>query len=225
MKDQLDELLAFDPLDAAERITGLEGDAAAGLGLLLAQAHGHTKREMLEGRDDTTFSNKVERYLRIASELGFEEVLRLPFTGRAWGDEAPPEETFHVLAHRDGMLLRFDTYQCLDVNGSTLYYNWRPNQGVDAWRITSSGHWHGYTNPDHTGTWVGDHDGREALRHKIQRLRDNGKLITPWVERPWMWLLHHMDTRPAGYDHDAINDKRIAMLPDWVREMITPGAA
>jgi len=218
----ISDMLAFDPIDTAERIMGRGSDDATKLGMLLAMDHGRKKLAMLESLDDTTFANTVERYLRITGEMGFEEVLRLPFKGRAWDDGPAPDEAMFILAHRDGLLLKFDTYQTKDVNGASVYYNWQPNPGVDHWRVTSSGQYFDYDADTGRGTWAGDHDAREALRHKIQRLRDNGRFLSRWKQRPFMWLLHHMDTKEEGYDHDAINAERIGRLPDWVRTMITP---
>jgi len=221
----LEGLLRFDPLDTAERITGRRDDDTTWLGMALAQRNGDAKRAALEQRDDTMLSNGVDRYLRICGELGFEEVLRMPFQGRSWSGEEPPGETFHVLAHRDGMLLAFDTFNTKDVNGAKVWYNWRPRDADTAHLCTSSGSYHAYDREARTGTWVGDHDAREALRHKIRRLRENGEFLSRWERRPFLWLLHHMDTKVDGYDHDAINAERIGMLPDWVRTMITPGVA
>lgn len=220
----MDRLLGFDPLDTAERITGREGDAAMGLGLLLVQAHVAAKRQALEQRDDTQLSNRVDRYLRICGELGFEQVLCLPFVGHGWSGEEPSEEHLHILAHRDGLLLKFDTFGTRDVNGASVYYNWRPRDLNAGWGCTSSGRYHEFDRENNTGLWSGDHDAREALRHKIQRLRDNGEFLSRWRYPPFLWLLHHMDTKVDGYDHEAINRERIALLPEWVRTMITPEA-
>ena len=35
-----------------------------------------------------------------------------------------------------------------------------------------------------------------------------------------MWLLHYMDTRDKDYDYVAITKERIAMLPQWARDVI-----
>jgi hypothetical protein len=223
MDTNVRDMLSFDPLDTAERLLGRNTEASTALGMMLAINHNRAKREMLVSMDDTTLSNTVERYLRICGELGFEHVLCLPFEGRSWGNEPAPDEAFHVLAHRDGMLLVFDTFHTMDVNSAKVYYNWRPRPDLaDAYRFTSSGGWHNYDAGRDAATWVGDHDAREAIRHKIQGLRDNGEFLARWQERPFLWLLHHMDTKQEGYDHDAINAERIGMLPGWVREMITP---
>ena len=225
MDDELDQLLAFDALDTAEKLVGQDGNAALSLGLALQMHKSAVLREELEARGDTLLSNELGRYLGIVQDLGFEPVLSLPFEGRSWDGEAPPPETFHVLAHRDGMLLAFDTFGTTAVNGAKVWYNWRPRDAEVGWSMTSSGGYHNWDPEKRTGIWAGDHDAREALRHKIQRLRDNGELLARWQKRPFLWLLHHMDTKPEGYDHNVINQARIALLPAWVQQMITPDQA
>ena len=222
MQDKLDQLLAYDPLAEAEQILGRGSEPAAWLGMALAQQRGAALRDELASRGDTMLTNQLSRYLSIVRDLGFEEVLCLPFTGRSWSDEPAPAEEFRIMAHRDGMLLAFDTYNTTAVNGAKVWYNWRCRDAEVGWRITSSGSYHRWDPETRSGTWVGDHDAREALRHKIQGLRDNGEFLARWERRPFMWLLHHMDTKQEGYDHHAINEARIALLPDWVQTMITP---
>ena len=164
MDNELDQLLRFDPLDTAERITGRQDDATTWLGWALAHQHGERKRVALAARDDTQLTNRVDRYLRICADLGFEQVLHMPFRGRSWSGEEPPQESLHILAHRDGLLLKFDTFCTTDVNGASVYYNWRPRDLAVGWGCTSSGSYHEFDQDNNTGVWAGDHDAREALR-------------------------------------------------------------
>ena len=217
----LDRLLRFDPIDTAEQISGGDRDSALPLGMLLATGHNLHKHQVLEGLDDTTFANRLDRYLRICADLGFETVIDLPFEGRRWDSDPPPAEHFYILARRDGLLLTLDTFLSDSVNGAKIYYNWRPHvEPMEAYHMTSSGHWHGYDTD--SVTWIGDHDAREALRHKISVLEQNGEFLAPWVEQPFLWLLHYQDSKTDSYDYQQINRDRIAMLPDWVQNMITP---
>ena len=80
---------------------------------------------------------------------------------------------------------------------------------------TSSGGAHKTEN-----VWIGDHDGREALLFNLDRLRKHGDFLAPWIEQPFLWLLHYTDSKTDGYDYKAIARERIAMLPPWVQEMI-----
>lgn len=223
---ELESLLRFDPLDTAEKMLDTRGSGAIELGMMMAMSHGATKKAILEANDDTTFSNGVDRYVRIVKDLGFEQVLDLPFTGREPCAAGAPQEHFYIFAHRDGMILCFDTYNSKDVNGGHLYYNIEFD-GVDhanrCW-ATSSGSWVNYEVDNErrivSGVWAGHHDAREGLRHVIANIRKAGKLLPKWQENPFLWLLHYMDTKTEGYDYDAINAERLAMVPAWVRNIL-----
>lgn len=214
--DELTELLHSDGLAMAEKITGKsykEDEGTQGLGFLFHMDINQRKRELLESRDDTTFSNTLNRYQRIITQYGFREVLHLPFEGNYGPDD------FYVYWHDDGLLLSFDTFTWSSdkeqtVNGGKVRYNWRPNEGLEnRWELTSSGHFQ-------DSVWSGDHDCREALIFNLEQLRANGEFINPWVDTPWLWMLHYMDTKIEGYDHKAITAERVAMLPDEVRRAI-----
>lgn len=222
--NRTDQLLAFDPLAAAEQVTGQSYKASEEtgiLGLLLAKRHGEVKNQLLMELDDTTLNNELDRYVRIITELGFELVLDVPFDARGWKDDDPVRhEHLYIYAHHDGLLLSFDTYHSVRVNGGKVYYCWKPNPGINSWNYTSSGSMH--KNEDGSIYWAGNHDCREALRHNLQKLRDNGTFLPQWPisNRIFLWLLHYQDTKDKDYDHKAITESRIAMLPDWVRLMI-----
>lgn len=220
----IDELLKFDPLAAAEKITGVDyKDDAAGigfdnpsvaLGLMLAHAHGQAKERALTETGDTVFSNELSRYRMIVEGFGFEEVLRDEWDS-SWGHR----ESFYIFAHRKGLLLSFDTWSSdgrpQHINCAKVQYNWRP--AVDSlFDCISSGHMHP------SGVWVGDHDAREALIHNLNTLNNRGEFVAPWVERPFMWLLHFDDPKVEGYDYAAISEARIKRLPQWVQDFIGP---
>jgi hypothetical protein len=90
------------------------------------------KNKVLMERGDTVLCNELSRYLSIIEGIGFEKVFELPFTsGRG---EA---ETYFIYAHREGMVLSFDTYNTTQMNGGHLYYNWRPNSMTDGTAINA----------------------------------------------------------------------------------------
>ena len=73
-----DDLLTFDPLDAAEQITGESykcDEGTSALGFLLAMQHNQVKNERLMALGDTTLQNDLTRYTDIIKSLGFELVL------------------------------------------------------------------------------------------------------------------------------------------------------
>lgn len=216
MADDLQSLLSFDALDAAEKLTGESyktNEGTMALGFALMHSHAKRKNAALLAEGDTMLSNDLARYLSIIERLGFERVLEEGFVSHF--DGSP--ERFFVFARRDGLLLTFDTYNGKGVNGGHLYFNWRSADETHPWLPGVSG---GYEGPD-DGPWtlVGSHDCREALVHKIRTLEERGTLIAPWVKRPFLWLLHYSDTKVEGYDYTAINAKRLSLLPDWVQAM------
>jgi hypothetical protein len=215
-RDPLGSMLSFDALNAVEVITGKDykaDDDTTWLGIALMHEDSRNKEAALLARGDTTFMNDTSRYLTVIEGAGFERCLEQTFVG------GEGEERFFIYARRDGLLLSFDTFGAKHINGAKVYYNWRPSDGVERHRLTSSG---GFAAD--RKTWIGDHDAREALLYKMDRLAAFGELVCPWIERPFLWLLHYMDTKSPGYNHRAINEARIALLPQWVRDMITPPA-
>ena len=223
MDTNLKDLLDFDPLGTAEKLTGKysgDDDDTVFLGMMLAQQMSARKRAALHARSDTAMGDTVERYCGIVEMNGFEKVLTIPFHSDSSG-----EEMFYVYAHHQGLLLVFDTYRAKHVNGGKLYYNWSPASDEFGGWPTSSG---GCVLRKDTRecvrpyVWSGDHDCREALIYHIRALRDTGNFHSCWVDRPFLWLLHHQDTEVPGYEYKRINAERILMLPAWAQEMITP---
>lgn len=219
---KLDELLRFDPLATAEEITGVSyNDESAGkgfdnpsnaLGLLLAHQHSDDKRRILLDAGDTTHGDKLPRYCGIIERFGFELVLEDQWKS-SWGHG----EIYLIYAHRRGLLLSFDSYGGDGVNSATVRYNWKPCvPWSDALDCTSSG------RMVSDEAWSGDHDAREALIHNLNKLNNRGEFVSPWVERPFLWLLHYDESKVPGYDYRAITESRVARLPDWVRDFIGP---
>jgi len=222
MDKKIDDVLKFDPIDTAEKMMGGDrSDASMFLGLALAMENNEQKERVLNASGDTHFSTTLDQYISIVQGIGFEQVLCIPFVGEKWGKETAPQEKFFVFFDKSrSILLTFDTYNSGKVNGGKFLYNIKPNNEKSFYNVISSG---GYTkDSDGNYVWVGDHDCREAIKHKIARLEENGQFLTKWLERPFLWLLHYMDTKDKNYDYRAINAERIAMLPDYVQEAITP---
>jgi len=170
----------------------------------------------LTALDDTTFSNKLDRYQRIVEEEGFKKVMELAIPSTEQCGSIHDGDKFFVYYHPDGMLLRFDTYG-VGINSSTLLFNLYC-EDVDAMSkarcdLKCSSY------PIDKLNFSGDFDGREALRFHIRELRNHGTLLNPWLEQPFIWLLHWADTKD-GYDYEAINKERLAMLPEEVQKMV-----
>jgi len=225
--EDVDELLEFDPLDTAEKITGESchtDKGTVGLGMLFAMKHNQHKSEVLEARGDTVFSMPLDKYLDIVKDLGFVQVMDVPFQTEHDGKMI----TEHLLAYwRKGLLLMFDTYGGDHINGGHLYFNWAPTNQKE--HVPSSG---GCTK-DAKGDKViyGDFDCREALVHHIKFLEARGQILDPWVKQPHLWPIHYGDGRELDAkfggnsskrfdEYDKIRQARLAMLPDHVRKAI-----
>lgn len=155
-------------------------------------------------------SSQEDLTFDLLEQAGFERVLDLPFTGHA-----NRQEHLYVYAHRDGLILKLDTYYDR-INAADVYYNWRPNMDSPGWwSLTSSG---GPLQPDNI--YPGHHDARWGLRHNLDRMRKNGPFASTWTADPFLWLLHYMDTKDETYDYKAINAERLKLLPDWVRAIV-----
>jgi hypothetical protein len=211
----IDELMQFDPIAEAEQIIGHRyGDEVTGLGLLLHMSKSGLLNEFMSQTQDTKFSENFNRYHEIATSIGFEVIYEEQFVGNP-GEELPRNETFRTYWHPDGLLLTVESYYD-NVNTAKVYYNVRFNE--DGQWVTSSG---GCAYTDH-GVWVGDHDVREGLKHKINSIRKNGVFLTNWIERPFLWLLNYREPKEEGYDHKAINAAKIAQFPEEIQKAITP---
>jgi len=213
-------LLHYDPLDEAERKTGKsykENKDVSALGWALMMENSQNKNELLDLNDDTKLSNELDNYLRIVKDEGFDIILKEDFLGY----DNFTESLFVLWNNKDGVLLCFDTYRTKDVNGGHFYYNWKPDRSNKDWySLTSSGHL------GENDTYIGHHDCREALRLHLSDLRENGTFVKPWIEQPFLWLLHYGDTHDSSYgnkkyDYEKINASRIAKFPKNVRRYIS----
>jgi hypothetical protein len=217
MDDDLTDLLALDPLDAAEKLTGKfykDDPDTMWLGLAMHVGHASAKEHALAAAGDTHYNSTLTEQMAVFVDLGFTVVLTDAFAGRSWDDEPTPAETFTILWHPAGILATVESYQGDRRNSAKIYYNWQPNPDRTARDVISSGHTTG------SGVLIGDHDVREGLRHTFNRMTSLGAFLPQWVERPWLWLLTYTDTDAQGYDHKAITEARIARLPENVRDAI-----
>lgn len=226
-------MVEFDPLQALEDVTGKDYHDQPELSLLAHMVHCQRKNAHLLAEGDTVLQNDLDRYMAIIGDLGFVQVADVPFTVPGWTAEDPPRaEHYYMFANREkGILLGFDTYDEVRVNGGKFYYCWAPNEEkcrADHVRPTASGSYHmkpGVTRETATNDdyfWAGDHDCREAIRYHISQLEEYGSFIPTWPDGhdQLLWLLHHGDTKVNGYDLPGITAERLALLPQWVREMI-----
>lgn len=214
IQQALNDSLRFDPLAAAELVTGesyRSSDNTIRLGMVIAQDHGKEKSGLLALNQDTDDSAQTyKEWERVAFDIGFEKVLELPIAET--GD-------FFRVYWADGLLLVTDSYwKDKSVNSAKCYFNFRATS-EDAYKARSGCSHGGVPEGE---TMDASYDSRQGLRLKLAQLRECGEIPAKWVRRPFMWLLHYMDTKTEGYDYEVITESRIAMLPEHVRSAITP---
>ena len=209
------ELLHFDALGQAEKISGksYKEDKYTGiLGMLLMMDNREDKNKLLDLNDDTKLSNDLDNYLRIVKDEGFEIIYKEDFLS----NHNDKESLFIMWNDKEGILLCFDTYNTKQLNGGHIFYNWKPDLSKKNWYSFISS---GKLNKDYI--YIGSHDCREAIRLILSDLRENGTFIKPWVEQPFLWILHFMDSKKRDCDYKEINAKRINKFPKHVIKNIT----
>ena len=193
----VDAALQHDSIAASEVVIGkhykeFDEDENRGMLGLFLRDNG-AKRRILRSRDDTYYGISLADYERIIVDIGFQLATTGDFDSY---HETTPEnvhrETWKLwFEPRRAILLFYDTFLG-NLKGGKYYYNWKPVEDIswlDRCGCTSSGH----TTKD--GIWIGDHDCREAIRRNIERMEQFGEFVTPWVERQFHRLCHHMDHR------------------------------
>lgn len=248
-QDQVFASLRYDPLAAAEEITGESYKTSAlteNLGFAMHFDHVRAKRALLAAAGDTSFDTKPEWLIARLLKDGFDLHKVYPFTSCSpYNKESYDDRAYLLFCRRRGILVWMETYargsKRESLSSVKAYWNWRPARG-DVHLEGYSGH--GVVDPSplfkpEPDEWnpqgesyatVGDYDGREGLFTRLAYMEENGQFITPWLERPWLWLLTYMDTKDEkgasfpsgvkGYDHNVINAKRLADLPEDVRRAV-----
>lgn len=218
MTDIIGDLLRFDPLSAAEKITGHDyktDEGTSSLGMLMHMSHNERKASALKSSGDTHWGITFEDALRVFESEGFEIVVDDPFVGKAWGDEPDRAERFVIMWNSLGVLLHLDSYAG-SINGGGMNYAIRFHakpEDVD-WTLRSSCSW---VNFDTDPVMVGHHDIREGFRYNFRRLRDAGTFVTPWPDSMMFYLRNYSDKETSL---NVATARYIAMLPDDIRAAI-----
>ncbi len=210
MNKELNDALQYDPLAQAEKICGKsykEDESVAWLGMAMQMEHNDRISALLKQNRDTCYRNTLEEQIAVFEDMGFRLLICEPIEGT--------KDKWRIF-WRAGVLLFCDSYSGdKSLNSGKIYFNYcGPREAM----IQCS---NGYAGKvDGENVYSGSKDVREGLRHCLDTMTESGKLLEKWVEKPFLWLLHYMDTKIEGYDYNEINSERIAMLPDDVREAI-----
>lgn len=215
LDEQIKEAMAFDPIAAIEKATGKsykEDERIALASIPLGIAAGERKKELLMLKDDSYFDITIPDFIRLLGRMGFSKVLEEDIPGG--------EGNKYRIFWRSGVIVSFDSYWGDEsVNGGSAYLVTRTNE--EGRRPTRSGNgWIDYDNR----ILHADHDVREGLRMFLEEVERNGEILSKWPSRPFLWLLHYMDTKEPGYDYKKITQARIERLPQEVQDAIGPSS-
>ncbi len=215
MSKNLDELLNYDGLHEAEKLTGIsykEDDSTSALGLLLSIQNNKAKEEALTSRGDTHFGRDMAWMREFLPSLGFALIHKHDFMSAiGYCDTTSYAECVEFYWHPEGILFKLESYCGERMNTCNAYFNWESHDPRDAYLRGASG---GLNN----GVMVGHIDGREGFAYFLENARKNGKFLAKWVERPFLWLLTYDEPKVEGYDYNAINAARFAQFPQHVQD-------
>lgn len=214
-----DDILNFDPLLEAEKLTGksYKDDRETmlmGAGLAILQ---NEQKEMELGlRGDSYYNISYSEYLEILADLGFQEVYSEEFVSR-W-EQA--REQFRVF-WRDGILLTTESYMGKSLNSATAYFNAEFEDGNAPWRMSLSGCLDGeaYDGDPRRYIWCGYFDAREGIRHRLAQMEGQAKFLPKWTnERIYVSLLNYMESKVDFDEYDRIREMKLTLLPEHVRQ-------
>jgi hypothetical protein len=211
MNKELDAVLNFDGLAAAENFTGKsykDDDITSTIGWVLSVSNNQQKNAMLENLGDTSFSRDMPWMRAFLIAQGFDLIHTHSFNG--YDDTVP--ETVEFFWNPEGILFKLESHRTTRMNTCHAYFNWKPNDERSWPRGLSGGFY--------DGVFVGDLDAREAFAYRINQMRGDGQFLPVWHKRPFLWLLSYDDSKVTGYDYNAINAERIAQFPQHVQDAI-----
>lgn len=197
--------LNFDPLSEAERITGTsykDDDDTTLLGMALMWSQREKKNRLLaEARDTNSWNQTLAEWTAVIEDMGFRLLCCEPIPGT--GDK------HRIWWHDDGILLHADSYgDDAVVNGATALFNYcGPRSAMHSCSSGFAG------ELDGQDVWDASRDAREGFRFAVDRMRQQGRFVKPWLRWNFRWLLHYGDTKAKDYDYHAITAARLAQLP------------
>lgn len=249
----LAEALAFDAFNEAEKLAGRNTEASNYLGLSLHLEATKNKKALLIEAQDSHSSTTLEEYLEIVARLGFEIVKIEDFEKEStylWMNDkkkqisTPYTKTsqLYILWNSEkSILMVFDTssqyninekenivfFESAKINSGHIYYNWIPNDPKSKYDVTSSGSYYkekGVSWDDLTEyIWVGDHDLRDAIAHKVTNLSEHGTFLKKWKSIPFCSMLHHLEWKldyRNGLDSNEVTINRVKSLPIGILDCI-----
>lgn len=210
--------LRFDPLSQAERVTGKDYKIDKGtesLGFAMHMVHSRNKQALLEFAGDTHFGMSWADFKSLLMKLGF--TIHYTETFKKDGEDFSDELLLAFDAKRCALLVAESYWGGKSINSGTVYFNWHHKGDEFKWLSGCSG-----GAVDDAQNQAVSYDVREGLSFKLREADSLGDFVTPWIKRPFLWLLTYKDSNTKGYSYEAINADRLAKLPTEVLKLITP---
>ena len=205
------------PLDPDDPGSPTIGETVLGLSFGLMHKKRKAADALAEKTHDTMFSNKMDRYIEIVEDLGFEKCVEIDLERPKKRYPEDVQEKFYIYAcEEDGLILSFDTYGGDSLNSGNLYYNiltYGPERRPQlsgggggpvtpyslltgkAFEINDRQALDEYYEDDSNPTvYPGSRDCREWLRRNVNRLREL-ELLPRWGRSPFLWFLGYTDTK------------------------------
>jgi hypothetical protein len=220
-----------DSLKIAEQCTGKsykDDEETDKLGLGLHMMIADQKKKVLRQVDDTYFGIRYADYEDILFDMGMQRVLSYPtkrYDGRI--------DAVHVHASEDGLLVVSEEYNHHDgvigINGGNIYFCLELDNPYENYEweygLKRSG---SYDDIDGSVYMSGYLDVREALRTRIDTMRENGKFANPWksmstgpsfmTSQDWKKYKYN-DPEYKSYKLSVFKDK-FGQLPEWIQKMM-----
>lgn len=215
-EDSIEDLINFDPLHEAEKITGKsykEDEDTDRLGLSLAISNNVRKEKILRNLGDTSFSMEMEDYMEVITNIGFDIVYTEEFSNPRI--EHTKEKLYILFNEKIGGLAVVDSHVC-SRNAASIYVNVRPkNPEHSRLDLPTSLMGTSCYNPESRIISL-SLDVREALVYKIVQLHHWCDFIVPWEEKQIYVPLNHY----GDDDRKGQRRRRFYALPEKVRSKI-----
>lgn len=205
------EMLNFDPMAEAEKMTGLPykgNEEVTALGWALMAENNQNKREALIKEKDTHFAISFADFSNLVKKKGFDQVYEEIFNGN---------ERLRLWANTEkGLLIVADSYGGDSLNSGTLYGQCRMREGVSRLSLRCT---LGSTGRKDICTF--DIDVREALFTQLHALEEEAETMPIWEEPDtFLWLLNYEEGNGENKDYLAVAQKKLSQTPQDVREMV-----
>jgi hypothetical protein len=222
MKNEIDNVLDFDPIAQTEKIVGKKHwseftEDENRMALVMAMFSGQHKDEILQAANDTYFSMTWNAFLRLIEERGFKCGLKYNILH----DGNKIDEAV-IYFCEDGLIIWADSYSNKkSLNSGTLYGEFLYDEWNDdkVWNALS--HCSHGSIKDIENSREFSKDVREGMFNTINKVSAIGKLNPIWMDNNrFLWFVDYAETKIEGYDHQSINQSKIEKLPEEARKII-----